>query len=162
LPRLQKLIEQYKDRTDVLFLSLNMDDNPGLIDPFMDAACQNLSNNLRLVSSPPSFGLFFLKYAGWAVFVECAFFAISAHTVLSIYSAICEAAGAAIYGGLLELVFAFATAKNVHHRLCVRLRSNGQSGPEPTMVFHGVAWADMVEVYRWILYPVATTRPSIA
>ena len=35
MPRLQKLIEQYKDRTDVLFLSLNMDDNPGLIDPFM-------------------------------------------------------------------------------------------------------------------------------
>jgi len=35
LPRLQKLIEQYKDRTDVLFLSLNMDDNPGLIDPFV-------------------------------------------------------------------------------------------------------------------------------
>jgi hypothetical protein len=36
LPRLQKLIEQYKDRTDALFLSLNIDDNPGLIDPFMD------------------------------------------------------------------------------------------------------------------------------
>jgi hypothetical protein len=35
LPRLQKLIEGYKDRKDVLFLSLNMDDNPGLIDPFM-------------------------------------------------------------------------------------------------------------------------------
>jgi hypothetical protein len=35
LPRLQKLIKQYKDRTDVLFLSLNMDDNPGLIDPFV-------------------------------------------------------------------------------------------------------------------------------
>jgi hypothetical protein len=35
LPRLQKLIEQYKDRPDVLFLSLNMDDNPGAIQPFM-------------------------------------------------------------------------------------------------------------------------------
>jgi len=35
LPRLQKLIEQYKDRKDIVFLSLNMDDNPGLIDPFM-------------------------------------------------------------------------------------------------------------------------------
>jgi hypothetical protein len=29
------LIEQYKDRADVLFLSLNMDDNPGSIQPFL-------------------------------------------------------------------------------------------------------------------------------
>jgi hypothetical protein len=29
------LIEQYKDRPDVLFLSLNMDDNPGSIQPFL-------------------------------------------------------------------------------------------------------------------------------
>jgi hypothetical protein len=35
LPRLQKLVAQYKDRSDVLFLSLNMDENPGLITPFM-------------------------------------------------------------------------------------------------------------------------------
>jgi hypothetical protein len=35
LPRLQKLIEQYKDRKDVVFLSLNLDDNPGLIGPIM-------------------------------------------------------------------------------------------------------------------------------
>ena len=35
MPRLQRLIEQYKDRKDVVFLSLNMDDNPGLIGPFM-------------------------------------------------------------------------------------------------------------------------------
>ena|SRR5579862_7007446 len=35
LPRLQELIEQYKDRKDVVFLSLNMDDNPGLIAPVM-------------------------------------------------------------------------------------------------------------------------------
>jgi hypothetical protein len=35
LPRLQKLTEQYKDRPDVVFLSLNMDENPGLIQPFM-------------------------------------------------------------------------------------------------------------------------------
>jgi hypothetical protein len=35
LPRLQKLAEQYKDRPDVLFLSLNTDDNPGLIEPFV-------------------------------------------------------------------------------------------------------------------------------
>ncbi|SPE43424.1 hypothetical protein SBA3_910041 [Candidatus Sulfopaludibacter sp. SbA3] len=35
LPRLQKLIEQYKDRKDVVFLSLNMDDNPGLIGPVL-------------------------------------------------------------------------------------------------------------------------------
>jgi hypothetical protein len=35
LPRLQKLIEQYKDRKDVVFISLNMDDNPGLIGPVM-------------------------------------------------------------------------------------------------------------------------------
>lgn len=35
MPRLQKLIEQYKDRPDVVFLSLNLDDNPGLIAPIM-------------------------------------------------------------------------------------------------------------------------------
>ena len=35
MPRLQKLIEQYKDRPEVQFLTLNMDDNPGLIDPFL-------------------------------------------------------------------------------------------------------------------------------
>lgn len=35
MPRLQKLIEQYKDRKDVVFLSLNIDDNPGLIAPIM-------------------------------------------------------------------------------------------------------------------------------
>jgi hypothetical protein len=29
------LIEQYRDRPDVLFLSLNMDDNPGAIQPFL-------------------------------------------------------------------------------------------------------------------------------
>jgi hypothetical protein len=35
LPRLQKLIEQYKDRPEIQFVTLNMDDNPGLIEPFM-------------------------------------------------------------------------------------------------------------------------------
>ena len=35
LPRFQKLIEEYKDRRDVVFLSLNLDDNPGLIGPVM-------------------------------------------------------------------------------------------------------------------------------
>jgi thiol-disulfide isomerase/thioredoxin len=35
LPHLQKLIEHYKDRSDVQFISLNMDDNPGLIQPFL-------------------------------------------------------------------------------------------------------------------------------
>jgi hypothetical protein len=35
LPRLQKLVEHYKDRKDVVFLSLNLDDNPGLIGPVM-------------------------------------------------------------------------------------------------------------------------------
>ena len=28
-------MEQYKNRPDVVFLSLNMDENPGLIEPFM-------------------------------------------------------------------------------------------------------------------------------
>lgn len=37
MPRLQKLIEQYKDRKDVVFLSLNLDDNPGLAGPVMAA-----------------------------------------------------------------------------------------------------------------------------
>ena len=35
MPRLQKLIEKYKGRADVQFATLNMDDNPGLIAPFM-------------------------------------------------------------------------------------------------------------------------------
>jgi hypothetical protein len=35
LPRLQKLIEQYKGHADVQFVTFNMDDNPGLIAPFM-------------------------------------------------------------------------------------------------------------------------------
>jgi len=36
LPRLQKLIETYKDRPEVQFLTLNMDENPGLIEPFLN------------------------------------------------------------------------------------------------------------------------------
>jgi len=35
LPRLQKLAEKYKGRSDVQFITLNMDDNPGLIEPYM-------------------------------------------------------------------------------------------------------------------------------
>jgi hypothetical protein len=35
LPRLQKLIDQYKNRPNVLFLSFNIDQNPGFIGPFM-------------------------------------------------------------------------------------------------------------------------------
>jgi hypothetical protein len=35
LPRLQKLIEQYKSRRDVQFVTLNMDENPGIIEPFL-------------------------------------------------------------------------------------------------------------------------------
>jgi hypothetical protein len=35
LPRLQKLVDQYKNRPDVQFLTLNMDENPGLIEPFL-------------------------------------------------------------------------------------------------------------------------------
>jgi len=34
-PRLQKLIEEYKDRKDVQFISLNSDANPGLVQPFV-------------------------------------------------------------------------------------------------------------------------------
>ncbi len=36
MPRLQKLVEQYKDQKDIVFLSLNMDDNPGLAGPFVE------------------------------------------------------------------------------------------------------------------------------
>ena len=32
---LQKLIDSYKDKTNVQFLTLNMDENPGLITPFL-------------------------------------------------------------------------------------------------------------------------------
>jgi hypothetical protein len=35
LPRLQKLIDQYKDRSDVQFISFVGDENPGLIAPFL-------------------------------------------------------------------------------------------------------------------------------
>jgi len=42
LPRLQKLIEKYKDRTDVQFLTLNIDENPGLIAPYLQEHQQSL------------------------------------------------------------------------------------------------------------------------
>ncbi len=35
MPRFQKLYERYTKRADVQFLSLNMDENPGLVEPFM-------------------------------------------------------------------------------------------------------------------------------
>jgi hypothetical protein len=35
LPRLQKLIAQYKNRSDVQFITLNMDENPGILEPFL-------------------------------------------------------------------------------------------------------------------------------
>ena len=35
MPRLQKLIDQYKNRTDVQFITLNVDENPGIIEPFL-------------------------------------------------------------------------------------------------------------------------------
>ncbi|MGD0127381.1 MAG: TlpA disulfide reductase family protein [Terriglobia bacterium] len=35
MPRLQKLIDQYKNRSDVQFISFNADENPGLIAPFL-------------------------------------------------------------------------------------------------------------------------------
>ena len=35
MPRLQKLIDQYKNRSDVQFISFNLDENPGLIAPFL-------------------------------------------------------------------------------------------------------------------------------
>jgi hypothetical protein len=43
LPRLQKLVDQYKNRSDVQFLTLNMDDNPGLIEPFLKEHQLNLT-----------------------------------------------------------------------------------------------------------------------
>jgi hypothetical protein len=42
LPRLQKLIEQYVSRSDVQFLTLNMDENPGLLEPFLQEHQLNL------------------------------------------------------------------------------------------------------------------------
>lgn len=35
MPRLQKLQEQYKDRPEIQFITVNTDSNPGLIEPFM-------------------------------------------------------------------------------------------------------------------------------
>ena len=32
---MQKLIDQYKNRTDVQFITLNMDENPGVLEPFL-------------------------------------------------------------------------------------------------------------------------------
>jgi hypothetical protein len=34
-PRLQKLIDEYKDCKDVQFISFNLDANPGLVEPFV-------------------------------------------------------------------------------------------------------------------------------
>jgi hypothetical protein len=55
------LIEQYKNRQDVLFLSFNMDDNPGAIQPFMTEkkltltvvpAYSYLTNTLKIFAIP--------------------------------------------------------------------------------------------------------------
>ena len=35
MPRFQKLCERYQNRPDVQFLTLNMDENPGLLEPFL-------------------------------------------------------------------------------------------------------------------------------
>jgi thiol-disulfide isomerase/thioredoxin len=35
LPRLQRLADQYKNRSDVQFISFNLDENPGLVAPFL-------------------------------------------------------------------------------------------------------------------------------
>jgi hypothetical protein len=40
---LQKLTEQYQNRHDVQFLTLNIDDNPGLIEPFLKEHQLNLT-----------------------------------------------------------------------------------------------------------------------
>ena len=42
MPRLQKLIEQYLSHPDVQFLTLNMDENPGLLEPFLKEHQLNL------------------------------------------------------------------------------------------------------------------------
>jgi len=34
-PRLQKLIDEYKNRQDVQFITFNSDANPGLVEPFV-------------------------------------------------------------------------------------------------------------------------------
>jgi thiol-disulfide isomerase/thioredoxin len=61
LPRLQKLAEEYKNQSDMLFLSLNMDDDPGLVDPFAKQfaltfpilpAYDYVTNTLRINSIP--------------------------------------------------------------------------------------------------------------
>lgn len=61
MPRLQKLAEQYKNQPDVLFLSLNMDDDPGLVDPFVKQFAltfpvlptdEYVTNTLRVNSIP--------------------------------------------------------------------------------------------------------------
>lgn len=35
MPRLQKFVEQYKNDPNVQFLTLNLDENPGAIEPFL-------------------------------------------------------------------------------------------------------------------------------
>ena len=48
LPHLQQLADSYKGRSDIQFITLNMDDNPGLIRPFME------EHQLSLVTVPAS------------------------------------------------------------------------------------------------------------
>jgi thiol-disulfide isomerase/thioredoxin len=48
LPHLKKLIDHYKNRSDVQFITMNMDDNPGLIQPFLR------EHDLSLVVIPAS------------------------------------------------------------------------------------------------------------
>lgn len=35
MPRIEKLEQKYTDRPQIQFLTLNIDDNPGLVEPFM-------------------------------------------------------------------------------------------------------------------------------
>jgi hypothetical protein len=49
LPRLQKLYDQYKNRSDIQLLTLNIDENPGLAEAFMKE--QKLTFPVLLASS---------------------------------------------------------------------------------------------------------------
>lgn len=79
MPRLQKLIGQYQGQPDVLFLSFNMDDNPGAIEPFMTEkklsltvlpAYSYVTNTLKVFGIPQNWivgadGVIHLKGVGY-------------------------------------------------------------------------------------------------
>src|SRR5215475_13517926 len=87
-------------------------------------------------ASPELTAMALTRYMSWVVFVACAFFAVSAHAY-DLFGD-WEAVGAGIYGALIGLAIAIATAKRVPYPFSVRFAL--------ALVFV----ASSARSYRWI------------